>query len=160
MESFIYYAVFIVAMFGSACILYLFSFSIFGMSFLSQGHGTEKSSEKAHKRGAYAAATFLIICASFAFFSYNAEADCDEIYLKVGTGYKFDEQNKAVLEGVEYEYTNVSPYSARIETGVECGNLTYGISHHSQWATGFPFNETGEYYKTEIFLDYKFSWGI
>lgn len=85
---------------------------------------------------------------------------CDEIYLKVGTGYKFDEQDKAVLEGKEYYYTDVSPYSARFETGVECGNLTYGISHHSQWATGFPFNDTGEYYKTEFFIDYKISWGI
>lgn len=85
---------------------------------------------------------------------------CDEIYLKVGTGYKFDEQDKINFEGVNYDYINVSPYSARIETGVECGNLTYGISHHSQWATGFPFNETGEYYKTELFIDYKFSWGL
>lgn len=90
----------------------------------------------------------------------ESKADCDEIYLKIGTGYKFDEQDSIVYEGVELYYAQVSPYSARIESGVECGNLTYGISHHSQWATGFPFNETGEYYKTEFFIDYKISWGI
>lgn len=102
----------------------------------------------------------VVIVSSLLIFSPDAKADCDEIYLKVGAGYKFDEQDSVELLGEEYKYANVSPYSARIETGVECGSLTYGISHHSQWATGFPFNETGEYYKTEIFLDYKFSWGI
>jgi len=80
---------------------------------------------------------------------------CDEIYLKVGTGYKFDEQNRIQVGENIYYYEN-SPYSARFETGVECGNLTYGIGHHSQWATGFPLNDTGEYYKTEFFIDYGF----
>lgn len=87
---------------------------------------------------------------------------CDEIYIKAGSGYKFDEQTEIRLQkdnGKVYEIAN-SPYSASIETGVECGSLSYGVSHHSQWATGFPFNETGEYYKTEFFIDYNISWGI
>jgi hypothetical protein len=91
-----------------------------------------------------------------------ANAGCDEIYLKVGAGYKFDEQTKmqlSVYNGTTYRLKN-SPYSARFEVGVECGNLTWGLSHHSQWATGAPFNSTGEYYKSEMFIDYKFSWGI
>lgn len=87
-------------------------------------------------------------------------AECDEIYLKAGAGYKFDEQDSITYAGVDYNYVDVSPYSARFETGVECGNLSFGISHHSQWATGAPFNETGEYYKTEFFIDYKISWGL
>lgn len=103
-----------------------------------------------------------VIASALLMFSPSAKADCDEIYLKVGAGYKFDEQKEIRLQqdsGKVYEIAN-SPYSARFETGVECGNLTYGISHHSQWATGIPFNDTGEYYKTEFFIDYKFSWGI
>lgn len=94
--------------------------------------------------------------------SQKAKADCDEIYLKAGAGYKFDEQTKIRLERDNtkiYEIEN-SPYSARFEAGVECGNLTWGLSHHSQWTTGAPFNATGEYYKTEFFIDYKISWGI
>ena len=93
-------------------------------------------------------------------FARESKADCDEIYIKAGTGYKFDEQDSVNLMGVDYKYADVSKYSARFETGVQCGNLTWGISHHSQWATGAPFNDTGEYYKTEFFIDYKISWGI
>lgn len=96
------------------------------------------------------------------FYSAGAKADCDEIYLKVGAGYKFDEQTEIRLQQDNSQIFEIqnSPYSARFETGVECGNLTWGVSHHSQWATGVPFNETGEYYKTEFFIDYKISWGI
>jgi len=108
-------------------------------------------------------AIFSLAFSILAFFvAANSKADCDEIYFKVGTGYKFDEQTKIRLDRDNsrvYEIAN-SPYSARFETGVECGNLTYGLSHHSQWSTGAPFNKTGEYYKTEIFIDYKFSWSI
>lgn len=104
----------------------------------------------------------LLLILMAVIFSSTSKADCDEIYFKVGTGYKFDEQTKIRLDRDNsrvYEIAN-SPYSARFETGVECGNLTYGLSHHSQWSTGAPFNKTGEYYKTEIFIDYKFSWSI
>lgn len=92
----------------------------------------------------------------------ESAADCDEIYIKAGAGYKFDEQKEIRLQrdnGKVYEIAN-SPYSARFEGGFECGNLTMGVAHHSQWATGAPFNDAGEYYKTEFFIDYKFSWGI
>lgn len=95
------------------------------------------------------------------FAAWSVQA-CDEIYLKIGAGDKFDEQKKVRLEMDNtkiYEIQN-SPYSARFETGVECGNISYGISHHSQWATGAPFNSEGEYYKTEFFIDYKFSWSL
>jgi len=107
---------------------------------------------------------FLAIASVVVFVVLHAPsiafADCSEIYFKVGAGYKFSEQDKINHGGVEYQLVDVSPYSARIESGVECGSLTWGISHHSQWATGAPFNDTGEYYKTEFFIDYKISRGI
>lgn len=77
----------------------------------------------------------------------------DDTYLKVGAGYK-------VHETVEYYYhgnkvSHSKPVTARIEVGSVCGeNLTCGVSHHSQWFTGFPFNNDREYSKTEIFFDY------
>ena len=104
----------------------------------------------------------IIIGSLLLMLSQKAKADCDEIYLKVGAGYKFDEQDKVRLQKDNsqiFEIVN-SPYSARFETGIECGKVTWGISHHSQWTTGAPFNDSGEYYKTEFFIDYKFSWGI
>lgn len=99
---------------------------------------------------------FLVICAC----NY-ASADCDRLYATLGAGYKFDEQRYAKLNGVNYRYNEISPYSARLELGVQCNeNLRFGVSHHSQWATGFPFNDIGEPYKTEIFIDYTFYWDI
>ena len=46
--------------------------------------------------------------------------------------------------------------SARLEAGAEYGNIIYGVSHSSQWLTGFPFDSSQEYGMTEIFVDYKF----
>lgn len=95
------------------------------------------------------------------FLSVPSLADCDEIYVKIGTGYKFVETNRFSDEKNDLvAYIDPDPYSARIESGVECGNWTWGISHHSQWRTGFPFNNEKEIQKTEFFIDYKFSWGI
>ena len=77
------------------------------------------------------------------------------IYAKIGTGIKLGE---ALMYG--YNQTieaESSPISARIEIGQEVGNLSYGVSHHSQWLTGKPFDDEWEYHKTEIFLDYKFT---
>ena len=51
------------------------------------------------------------------------------------------------------------PITARFELGMECvwENVTCGISHHSQFLSGFPFNNNMEYQKTEVFVDYKFN---
>lgn len=84
----------------------------------------------------------------------------DSAYLKVGAGYKFEE--------TEMTWTNYNtgktnradnPISARIEVGMECvwENVTCGVSHHSQWFSGFPIDSDGEYSKTEVFVDYKFN---
>lgn len=161
MNDIIYYLVIIFAVLGTTGVIYLFGGSLFGISLLSQGLVTEKSSKKAHNAGLYCATIYLIFCASFVFLVPKAKADCDEIYLKVGAGYKFDETEYIAAENTGHVINiHSDPISARVETGVECGSLTYGISHHSQWRTGFPFNDTKELHKTEFFVDYKFSWGI
>ncbi len=84
---------------------------------------------------------------------------CDGPYLKIGAGYKFQETDH--FHNVETGgRTNIhfsDPVSARIELGIEKGNLSYGVSHHSQWRTGFPFNNEDEIQKTEVFIDYKFN---
>ena len=79
---------------------------------------------------------------------------CSSTYLKVGAGYKLNETNINWYDG-----SSSDPISARIELYKESGDLSYGISHHSQWFTGFPFNNNLEYSKTEVFIDYKFSLG-
>jgi hypothetical protein len=86
---------------------------------------------------------------------------CDnhrEIYVKIGTGYKVDQDRYFNYRGVQYKYLDRDPYSARFEIGIEQGRWTYGVSHHSQWASGFPFNDRGEPYKTEVFIDYRYGW--
>lgn len=90
----------------------------------------------------------------------NSKAECSEIYLKVGAGYKFSENDSVTLQGKDYEVDNSSPISARFEIAKECGNLTFGVAHHSQWATGAPFNDKKEWQKSEVFIDYKFSLGF
>lgn len=97
---------------------------------------------------------FLIICA--AFWSNSANAD---IYIKIGSGYKLIETDHIVRTTGEKVYFNTGgKLSARIEIGKESGNWSYGISHHSQWFSGFPVSEDGnEYQKTELFVDYKWT---
>jgi len=75
-------------------------------------------------------------------------------YIKLGAGYKFTESDIKWRDG-----SGTNPISARIEVYKENGNVSYGISHHSQWFTGFPFNNNLEYSKTEVFVDYKFTLG-
>ena len=85
----------------------------------------------------------------------NAKAD---IYIKIGTGYKLIETDHIVRNSGEKVYFNTGgKISARIEIGVEQGNWTYGFSHHSQWAAGFPFNDGDEPQKTELFIDYEWT---
>jgi hypothetical protein len=89
-----------------------------------------------------------------------ASAECSEIYVKVGAGYKIAENDKITFNGKDYEIDHTHPISARFEIAKECGNVSFGVAHHSQWATGAPFNDKKEYQKTEFFVDYKFSLGF
>lgn len=84
-------------------------------------------------------------------------AVADSIYLKVGAGYKFDEL--ALYSSKTREMIS-DPLTARIEVGYEKGPLTFGVSHHSQWLRGWPVDDKLEYYKTELFVDYKIDWEL
>lgn len=108
------------------------------------------------------------LCVSAFFVVKHAQAsefDIDSFlnrtYVKVGAGYKFHEPQMHYITSDGDKYEVHDPYSARIEVYYQYSdNVTFGISHHSQWATGAPFNDdNGEYYKTEIFIDYTFNLG-
>lgn len=76
-----------------------------------------------------------------------------ESYVKVGAGYIVDQTAIRWDDGKGER----SPISARFELGCEYNNISYGLSHHSQWLEGFPFNNNDEPQKTEAFIDYKFN---
>jgi hypothetical protein len=74
-------------------------------------------------------------------------------YAKIGLGYKFQESETVwYMNGIE---TPNHPISARGEAGFKIVEWSFGISHHSQLMEGWPFNNHGEYSKTEFFVDYK-----
>ncbi len=102
------------------------------------------------------AVVIIIVCVATFLFSPPSKAD---IYIKIGSGYKLIETDHIVRTTGEKVYFNTGgKLSARIEIGKEHGRWSYGISHHSQWLSGFPINEDGnEYQKTELFADYKWT---
>lgn len=90
---------------------------------------------------------------------FNVKAFLDKTYVTIGAGYKFQETSLKLSKDGELSNWD-EPLSARIEVYYKYSdNVTFGISHHSQWLTGFPFNDDSEYSKTEIFIDYTFSLG-
>lgn len=99
----------------------------------------------------------ILICVLISSF---ANARDYNYYVKIGTGYKIEEPKYdiVVFDNVEYKVARDygSKATARFEIGVEKGNLTFGFSHHSQWLEGWPINNEPEYFKTELFVDYKF----
>ncbi len=79
-------------------------------------------------------------------------------YITVGVGYKFHEPTITYSDDQNKKHVWDDPYSARIEIGYHFNKYTkFGISHHSQWMTGFPVNDNKEYFKTEIFVDLTFT---
>lgn len=76
----------------------------------------------------------------------------DKGYFKVGAGYKLDQTEIRYRDG-----STDHPISARFEVGIKEKNITYGISHDSQWFSGWPLDDDMEFQKTEIFIDYKFT---
>ena len=79
----------------------------------------------------------------------------DNAYFKFGLGYKFNEAEVRWDKGG----ASNTPVSARFELATQYKNFTFGYSHHSQLASGAPFNNDGEYFKDEIFIDYKITLG-
>jgi len=102
----------------------------------------------------------ILFCVLAAVASFGAQADefdvkafLNKTYVTVGAGYKFHEPKLRLHLNGEYSRWS-EPLSARIEIGYYINsNIKVGVSHHSQWLTGFPIDETTEYYKTEIFID-------
>jgi hypothetical protein len=80
-------------------------------------------------------------------------------YATVGAGYKFDEFRPNVKQDGDM-YLLSDPFSARLEIGIDGGKFQYGISHHSQWFSGKPFNDKLENQKTEVFFDYTHKFSI
>lgn len=74
-------------------------------------------------------------------------------YAKVGFGHILD-QTKIKWNDQKGDRSTIS---ARFDLGCEYNNISYGLSHHSQWFEGFPFNNNDEPQKTEAFIDYKFN---
>lgn len=103
----------------------------------------------------------LIIAALIMLYSVSSKA-CDEVYLKIGAGYKFQQtEYLQTQDGARHTLDHTSPISARIEIGVQKGKLSYGLSHHSNWLSGWPVNNDTEYTKTELYVDYRFTlWGM
>ena len=89
---------------------------------------------------------------------FNVDEYLNKTYITVGIGYKFSETKIYYNDDLWHD-----PYSARIEIGYKgCiwERVTCGISHHSQWMTGFPISHNqNEYQKTELFIDYTFTLG-
>lgn len=81
----------------------------------------------------------------------------DSVYLKVGVGYKVDEFQ--IYLNKEQAWFD-DPVTARGELGYRKGSLSFGVSHDSQYLTGWPFNDRSEYYKTELFLDWQVDWEL
>jgi hypothetical protein len=95
------------------------------------------------------------------FLSNVVSAKCESIYFKAGAGYKFHEMDSIVFYDTEGKPLQTvkfdsEPISARFELAADCDRVVFGVSHHSQYASGWPANEKGEYFKTEIFIDIKF----
>lgn len=74
-------------------------------------------------------------------------------YLAVGTGYKFTEYSIYVQDAAIND-----PVTARIELGYEVGGWSYGVTHRSQWFSGWPVNNDQEYNVTEVFVEYRWRW--
>lgn len=81
-----------------------------------------------------------------------------EKYVLAGVGYKIAEAPLQYTNSVGMKLSFNDPVSARIEAGMDYGNVRLGISHHSQWFTGAPFSDVPEYHKTELFVDFIYKW--
>ena len=90
---------------------------------------------------------------------FNLDAFLNKTYVTIGAGYKFKESQFKYKENGQTVRFN-DPLSARFEIGYQYNkHIKFGVSHDSQWRTGFPFNNKKEPSKTEVFIDYTFTLG-
>ena len=102
---------------------------------------------------------FILLFIAVAFCGARAEP-----YLSVGAGYKLSEKLYVKCEWANPVASRCygvksHPLTARLEVGYEFKNVRVGMTHHSQWLQGKPFdNKKDEYSKNEIFVDYVLRW--
>jgi len=86
---------------------------------------------------------------------FNVKEFLDDVHVRVGVAYKTKEtkmffdgvpMRKALTArlGIWYRFENVISKKCYVDLGVD---------HHSQYSENAPFNDRGEYAKTEVFLD-------
>lgn len=104
----------------------------------------------------------ILILVAVALLIGNSAEACEGIYLKVGASYKTHSESSTYHNGVTYQWKDQSsPIGARFELGAQKGNFTTGVAHYSQWGDGWPFNDSAEPSRTEVYIDYKFDlWGL
>jgi len=95
----------------------------------------------------------FIVAVTFSFSVDSAEL---YPYASVGVGYKIHEPTYVEYNGEKLDVNFGGEDTALMEAGFEYGrHVSFGLKHDSQWSTGWPFNDTNEYHKTEIFIRYK-----
>ena len=91
---------------------------------------------------------------------FDVKSFLSKTYVTVGIAHKVQETELTHFTSDGGQYSMNDPTTARLEIGYQYSeNLTFGISHHSQYFSNAPFNNREEYSKTEIFIDYKFYLG-
>lgn len=103
----------------------------------------------------------LMTLAAFAMLASVSSKACDEIYLKVGAGYKVHSEILINHGGNQYYLEDEShPVSFRGEIACQSGRFTYGVAKYSQWMQGWPVDKQDETNRVELFIDVKFTlWG-
>lgn len=97
----------------------------------------------------------LLLWALVMLCAHGTRADSSDgnFYLAVGAGYKLEE-HRIVHNG---EAIN-DPITARIEVGYQLDGWSAGVTHRSQWFSGWPVNDSEEYNVTELFIEYRWVW--
>ena len=93
----------------------------------------------------------VLILMAVCVMAFSNESEAGELYLNLGAGYKLDQPSCDCFNNGK----GIAPKdSAIIEFGVKKNNWRMGLSHHSNFSSGAPFNDRKEYFKTEVFVSY------
>ena len=94
----------------------------------------------------------MTTCASVSAHSFDIDKFLNKTTVYVGASYKFQEQYDSMKKNTS------SPIGARFGITYNYSDtVSFGIDHHSQWLSGFPFGGKDIYSKTEVFIDIKFT---
>ena len=102
--------------------------------------------------------TLLALSFNVSASEFDVESFLNKTYITVGIAHKIRETELTHYTSDGGQYSMNDPTSAILEVGYQYSkNITFGVSHHSQYFTGAPFNNREEYAKTEIFVKCKFT---